>query len=74
MLFLWKRKRLWKNDEEICKYFVKSANLHLQLAKIHDIVWKTIIKERDMYMLTSWIKGDLDDMIFAGCDTRPSER
>jgi len=25
-------------------------------------------------MMNNWIIGDLDDMIFAGCDWEPSER
>ena len=31
-------------------------------------------KERDSTMTNKWIKGDLDDMIFADCDWQPSER
>ena len=33
-----------------------------------------IRKERDSTMTNKWIKGDLDDMIFADCDWQPSER
>ena len=31
-------------------------------------------QERDSTMTNKWIKGDLDDMIFADCDWQPSER
>ena len=31
-------------------------------------------KERDSTMTNKWIKGDLDDLIFADCDWQPSER
>ena len=31
-------------------------------------------KERDTRMMTDWIKGDLDDMIYADCDCRASDR
>lgn len=31
-------------------------------------------KECESTMTNKWIKGDLDDMIFADCDWQPSER